>query len=112
MHCRAALLLLGLVLAGGVQAERDGSSSAKLVDEKGAAAFLAREGRDLAQEERKDASGLTRREKAEEKRLERELKSPDGGRKDSSDLTGADRKADAKVSARGADLVCRVDARD
>lgn len=97
MRSCAPALLLGLLALVVVGAER-GSSSAELVDEKAGAAAGAREGRDLAREEREDVGGLTRREQREEKRLERELnlQESDDGRKNHVILSRADRKEDEK----------------
>lgn len=93
----APALLLVLLALHAAWAER-GTSSAELAHEKAGAAVGAREGRDLAREEREDASGLNRREQKEEKRLERELKvqESDGARTNHVILSRADRREDAK----------------
>ena len=76
------------------------SSGSKLANEQGAAAMAAREGRELAKEESEGASGLTRREKAEERHLQKEISMSDGSSSSGGGgLSQADRQADAKVRA-------------
>jgi hypothetical protein len=61
--------------------------------------MAAREGRELAKEESEGASGLTRREKAEERHLQKEISMSDGSSSSGGGLSQADRQADAKVRA-------------
>jgi len=89
-----------IVLLVPVLAQRAGGkdSTSTLVDDKLAAAAAAREGRALANAEHQDASGLDRRERREEKKLETELQDS-GSIKSHVGLSRADRKEDAQVGA-------------
>ena len=98
----ATFLVLGVLCTLGVVVAASGASAANLAVDRSSAAAGAREGRELARAEGASATALDRREKREEKRLEAELDQPvRGSGADSDALTPSERKADAKVSARG-----------
>ena len=98
----ASTLVLGVLCTLGVVVAASGASAANLAVDRSSAAAGAREGRELARAEGASATALDRREKREEKRLEAELDQPvRGSGADSDALTPSERKADAKVSARG-----------
>ena len=91
------LLLLAALCMLGVQGEKGDGTSSMLAVEKGVAAAAAKEGRDLARAEGADAGALNRREREEEKRLEKELAESKRRSPKRSDLSKSDLDADAKV---------------